>query len=221
MVQNKNKNKMRKQSKNDSGKKRRKQVQNYTAGRFGIPTRYPSPVGDVVPVTFTASTTLSADGTGGVSAIVIYGKGVSGAGYTFLDDLIPGFGALCNVYSRFLIRRIRVEARTVTATLSGGYVGVNYEPTDSNRAGPPSTLVDVSNSAHYAMATAGVPGVITVSPTDYFNDWKQCVNDSTSNDPYSTQMGVTQIGGGGFTSLAASAIVYEVSIEAYFCGYRS
>jgi len=226
MVQNK-KNQMRKQPQSQKKKtsaprkKNGKQLQSYTAGRFGIPTRYPSPVGDVVPVTFKASTTLAADSAGAVSAIIIYGKGSSGAGYTFLDDLIPGFGALCNVYSRFLIRRVRVEARTVTATLSGGYVGINYEPTDSNRAGPPSSLLDVSASVNFAMATAGAPGAIVVSPTDYFNDWKQCVNDTATNDPYSTQMGVTQIGGGGFTALTASAIMYEVEIEAYFCGYRS
>jgi len=227
MVQSKNKNQMRKQPQTQkkkmvaAKKKGGRQLQGYTAGRFGIPTRYPTPVGDVVPVTFKASSTLAADASGFTSAAIIYGKGSSSSTYIFLDDLIPGFGALCNVYSRFLIRRARIEVRTVTATLNGGYVGVNYEPTDSNRAGPPANLLDVSASVNYAMATAGAPGVVLVSPTDYFNDWKQCVNDSATNDPYSTQMGVTQIIGGGFTASTASALMYEIEIEAYFCGYRS
>lgn len=200
---------------------RGRQLQAYMPGRFGIPQRYPSPAGDVVPVTFKASSTLAADGAGFTTGIIVYGKGSSGANYIFLDDLIPGFGALCNIYSRFLIRNVRVEVRTVTATLSGGFAAVNYEPTDSNRANPPASLLDVSAAVNYAMATAGAPGVVEVAPTEYFNDWKQCVNDTATNDPYSTQMGVSQIYGGGFTALSAAAVMYEVVIEAYFCGYRS
>jgi len=205
-------------------RRQKKQIQRQVIGsmnRFGLPSRYPPPLGDVIPVTLKASSTLAADGSGYCTGLVVYGKGVTGAGYIFLDDLIPGFGALCTVYSRFIIKQARVEVRTVTATLNGGFVAVNYEPTDSNRANPPASLSDVSNAVHYSTGTAGAPGSITFKPSDYFNDWKQCVNDSATNDPYSTQMGVSQIYGGGFTALTASALLYEVEIEAYFCGYRA
>lgn len=192
-----------------------------TTQRLGIPARYPTAAGDVVPLTMKASYIAAADELGFTSAVLIFGKGVTTGDYLFLDDLIPGFGAMCNVYSRFLIRRVRMEVRTVSATLSGGYAAMNYEPTDSNRANPPTSLIDVSNSVHYAMATAGAPGVVVVSPTDYFNDWKQCVNDTATNDPYSTQMGVSQVIGGGFTPNAAAAVMVSVEVEAYFCGYRA
>jgi len=190
-------------------------------GRYGLPARYPSPVGDVVPLTVRASGGLAADGSGVGSAMIVLGIGSSGAGYIFLDDLVAGFSALAAVYSRFMIRHAHLELRTVTATLSGGYAAANYEPTDSNRANVPSTLNDVSNAVHYSFATAGSPGVIDVSPSDYFNDWRSTATTSATLDPSDAQCGVMQMIGGGFTPLTASAMVFDLEIEVYFCGYRA
>lgn len=213
----------KKKIKETSRRTRRKGFQVETIGFRvpGIPSRYPNPTGDVVPINMKATFSLAADVGGGIAALLVFGKGTTSGGYLFLDDLIPGFGSLCLSYSRFLIKRVRLEARTVTATLSGGYIAMNYEPTDSNRANVPSSLTDVSNAVHYVTGTAGAPGALVVNPMDYFNDWKQCVNDSSTNDPYSTQMGVSQVFGGGFTTSAAVAAIVEVDVEAYFCGYRA
>lgn len=191
------------------------------AGRYGLPSRYPSPVGDVVPLTVRASGTLSADETGIAAGMIVLGSGTSGAGYIFLDDLVAGYAALASVYSRFIVRHVRLEVRTVTATLSGGFAAANFEPTDSVRANVPSGLLDVSNSVHYTFATAGAPGVLEASPSDYFNDWRVPAPNSTNLDASDSQFGVMQMIGGGFTPETATAMVYDLTVEMYFCGYRS
>lgn len=211
----------KKMTKNKTRSKRAPRNAASLTGRYGLPQRYPSPVGDVVPLTVRASGTLSADGSGNASAMIVLGTGTSGAGYIFLDDLISGFAALASVYSRFIVRAVRLEVRTVTATLSGGYAAANYEPTDSARASVPTSLIDVSNAVHYTFATAGAPGVIAVSPSDYFNDWRVTATATSLQDASGAQCGVMQIIGGGFTPSTSSAVVFDLEVELYFCGYKS
>lgn len=211
----------KKMTKSKTRSKRAPRTAMTLTGRYGLPQRYPSPIGDVVPLTVRASGALSADETGQSSAMIVFGTGSTGAGYIFLDDLLSGYAALAGVYSRFIVRSARLEVRTVTATLSGGYVAANYEPTDSARASVPSSLIDVSNAVHYTFATAGAPGVIAVSPSDYFNDWRVTASASTLLDASDAQCGVMQIIGGGFTPNTATALVFDLELELYFCGYKS
>lgn len=188
--------------------------------RYGLPQRYPSPVGDVIPFNMRASKELESNGGGAASMLIVLGRGTSTSSYLFLDDLIPGFGALCTTFSRFVISRIRVEARTTTNIIGGGFVGVNYEPTDSERANPPSDLVDVSNAVHYAMATPGAPAVFVARVSDYYNEWKASANEVAANhNANDTQMGVIQVYASGAESTLVGML--NVQVEGYFCGYRA
>lgn len=223
MNNNKNKNSSSSNGRKRTGKKGNK---NKTKGRqteslskrFGIPSRMPFPRGDVVPLTMRASKQLTSDGTGVASLCLVYGRGASSGTYTFLDDLIVGFGALCPVYSRFLIKNLRIEARCISSLVNGGFTAFNYEPTDTNRSNPPSTLIDVSNSVNYDMATPGVDGCIVVRPMDYFNDWKPCVVESSAISAPETQFGVTQVLAVG--ALSSVITVIDITVEVLFSGYN-
>jgi hypothetical protein len=199
----------------------RKQRQSVGAtSRFGLPSRFPGPTNDVVPVTLKTAMILSADEIGVASGLIVYGKGASGAGYYFLDDIMAGFGSMCLTYSRFLIKRVILNGRVISNLASGGYLGMNYEPTNTNVANPPATLADVASAVHYDSGAPGVPAYLDFAPTDYFNDWRVTQGDSTLLNPTLTQMGVTQILAGGLPPSTSAGVVIDIEVEAYFCGYR-
>jgi len=182
--------------------------------------RFPMSPGDIVHATFKASTPLSTGAAAlSVGLLVVFGKGTTTSTYVFADDMFTGFGALCVAYSRFLVKKITITARSVNTTVTGGFVGVNYEPTNSSVANPPSTLQDVSNAVHYTSASAGAPGVISVKPVDYFNDWRYTEAGTDVPTNSLSQMGVSQIYGVGPSSTLLGIIDYEV--ECCFTGYRS
>lgn len=187
--------------------------------RNGIPMRFPMSPGDIVHATFKASTPISTGASTSAGLLVVFGQGITTSTYAFADDFFSGFGALCQVYSRFLIKKITITVRSVNTTVNGGFVGANYEPTNSTVANPPASLQDVSNAVHYTSASAGAPGTIVVRPVDYFNDWRYTAAGTDSSSNSLSQMGVSQIYSVGPVNTLLGVLDYE--IECCFTGYRA
>jgi hypothetical protein len=191
-----------------------------TTQNYGIPSRFPSCPGDIVNATFKASFALTtAVGDTSVAQLIVFGKGTSTATYTFADDLFSGFNAMCTAYSRFLVKKITIVARSCNTTTNGGFVAVNYEPTNSTVANPPASLADVSNAVHYTSASAGSPGTIVVRPTDYYNDWRYTAAGTDASSNSLSQMGVSQVIAFGPEQTLLTVLDYE--IECCFTGYRA
>lgn len=185
--------------------------------KIRVPNTYPKAIGDVVPVRLRASI-LPNTGVGGfVALLVVLGTGVTSATYIFADDLWAGFGAMASVYSRFIITKVRANLKTTTSAISSSYVGMNFEASNSTTSGPPVSIGDVTNSVHFADATAGSPGELVVAPTDYYNDWRTTNAGSEVNSNMLGQMGVLQIYATGPASSPVAII--DIEIDCLFAGY--
>lgn len=185
------------------------------AGRFGIPTRFPIPGTDVVPANLRVTFDLANTATGACNVSLAYGVGATSGATLYLDDLCSGFKALATCYSRFLIKRLQLTVRLTTPSTLGGYGIANFEAIPS---GVPSSLADVSNARHTCEASVLTPGTFTVTPTDYYNEWRSTGGDGDlTNDG---RMGSSQISISNQAAINAQAAIVTLDMEMVFCGYR-
>lgn len=185
------------------------------AGRFGIPTRFPLPSTDVVPANLRVTFNLSNTATGACNVSLAYGVGATSGATLYLDDLCSGFKALSTCYSRFLIKRLQLTVRLTTPSTLGGYGIANYEAIPS---AVPTSLGDVSNARHTCEASVLMPGTLTVTPTDYYNEWRSTGGDGDlTNDG---RMGSSQISISNQGAINTEAGIVTLDMEMVFCGYR-
>lgn len=186
--------------------------------RFGIPSRFPSPVGDVTPANFKFSIDLANTTTNYSRVVLIFGNGTTTGSTLYMNAFCSGFNVMSTVFSRFLIRRIRVGVTQTTPITSGGYFIANYEATASSSSVPPVSVTDVSNSRHVVEGNPANPRSYTVNPTDYYNDWRATYGDGSTTS--TSQMGTSQIIVNNALAVDADCALITVEADVVFCGYR-
>nr|QDH88498.1 MAG: hypothetical protein H1Rhizo252419_000001 [Riboviria sp.] len=182
-----------------------------------IPTRYPNPGGDVLHARFAFTVELVSNSSGVAGILLIYGSGTNAAGYGFLNGSCQGFSSLRSAYTKFLVTRLHLKSQLVSNLTAGGYLAINYEPSSSTLANPPTSILDVSNAVHTANATPGIAAILDLRPTDYYNDWRYTLAGSDANSNILSQMGVTQVYGTG--PVSSTIGVLEVELDIAFAGY--
>jgi len=183
--------------------------------RFGLPMRYPMPANDVVPANLKFSFDLANTIAGGCLVVLAYGVGETSGSRLFLDDLCSGFKALSGAYSRFLVKRLKLEVLQTTPLTQGGYAIANFEAVPSL---VPTSVSDVANAVHVLEATPSQRGSFVCNPTDYYNDWRSTVGDGElTNDG---RMGSSQILINNQSAVAVSCALVTCELEMLFAGYR-
>lgn len=186
--------------------------------RFGLPMRFPSPVGDVTPANFKFTLGLANTAANACAVVFIFGNGTTAGSTLYMSTFCSGFGSMSLVYSRYLIRRLRVGVTQTTPITSGGYFIANYEATSSSSSLPPVSVADVSNSRHVVEGNPANPRSYTVTPTDYYNDWRATYGDGSSTS--TSQMGTTQVLVSNSSAVAVECALLTVEADIIFCGYR-
>lgn len=138
--------------------------------------------------------------------------------YYSLVDILPMIAGLRDQYSRFAISRCMVEATMITSVTGGGYVAINYEPTNSKKGGPPNIISDVLTSNHADSAMVTQTATIKAAPTQYFNNW--LYTQSGSTDDAHEFMGVTQILCMNATIHDAPVAIITIECDIHFAGLR-
>lgn len=183
--------------------------------RFGLPARYPLPTNDVVPANFKFSFDLSNTIAGACLVSLAYGVGVTSGSTLFLDELCSGFKALSSAYSRFLIKRLKLEVLQTTPLTQGGYAIANYEAIPSL---VPTSVSDVANAVHVLEATPSQRGSFVCYPTDYYNEWRSTGGDGETDN--AGRMGSSQIIINNQSAVAVSCALVTCELEMVFAGYR-
>lgn len=185
-----------------------------------IPLHYPKAPGDtmVMPFKTTGILTVPA-GSNTVGKLFVLGRGTSSGDYVFLNSASAQFSAIAQISSRWMITNLRVEVR---ATGVGGtantFIAASYIPSHTGVDNPPLSLSEVSQAIHYAESSLGTVGRLQVEPTDYYNDWRQTVDEADASD---SQAGLIQLYGSGTPdSSGVTAGVYTISGVFHFCGLR-
>jgi len=185
-----------------------------------LPARFPRAPGDDMNVPFNLTYLgIIPAGSGVNGELLVLGRGTTSTGYTFLNTVSNLFSANSQIYSRWMISRLKV---TVRATGVGGtantFIAASYIPSNSTRDSPPGSLSEVSQANHYAESSLGTTGTFELNCAEYHNDWRE-TSDSDDSD---AQVGLIQLyesGSGGST--AQTAGVVTVSGVLHFCGLRA
>lgn len=185
-----------------------------------IPLHYPKAPGDtmVMPFKTTGILTVPA-GSNTVGKLLVLGRGTNSGDYIFLSSASAQFSAVAPISSRWMITNLRVEVR---ATGVGGtantFIAASYIPSNTGVDNPPLSLSEVSQAIHYTESSLGTVGRLQVEPTDYYNDWRQTVDEADASD---SQAGLIQLYGSGTPdSSGVTAGVYTISGVLHFCGLR-
>lgn len=145
---------------------------------------------------------------------------ISGASdYAGLGNYFTSLAAMTSQYSRFMISRLRVEATPTTAATNGGFIAINYEPTNSTRAIPPVTVRDVLTSTHSDVAQVTQTAAIECKPSDYFNTWLFTIG-AAAGDQYDIA-GATQIMGVNSEISAINVGLITIEVDIHFAGLRA
>lgn len=174
---------------------------------------------DATAVRLRSSLSIANSGSGIASYILALSPTTIGtAGYIGLETLFPILGGMRQNYSRFMVGRVKAQLFPITPVTAGGYVALGYDPTDTNISGPPSTLSDVVSSVHSDIAQVTEIAGIEFTASDYFNEWRQCVN--ASGEQGYSQAGVIQLICFNTQATTVSAAVLQLEFDIHFCGYR-
>lgn len=173
------------------------------------------PTSDVVPANFKFSIGLANTEAGACLVTLAYGVGVTSGDHLFLDEFCSGFKALASAYSRFLIKRIKLDMLQTTPLTLGGYGIANYEAIPSN---VPADVADVSNAVHVLECTPGQRGSFVCYPTEYYNEWRSTGGDGESDN--AGRMGSSQILINNQAASGVSCALLTGELEMVFSGYR-
>lgn len=160
-------------------------------------------------------------GTAGTAQYLIYlnpRASATGDLYFSLGDYFNAIDAMSLQFSRFMISHYRIEATPTTAATAGGFIAINYEPTNASIAAPPSTVADVLTSNHADVAQVTQVAEVTVKPTDYFNTWLY-TRSQAAGDQYDIA-GVSQILGINSNAVSTDVGLLTLEFDIHFAGLR-
>lgn len=182
-----------------------------------VPRGYP-PLQDAVELKLRTKWPVSNTSSGGDTSwlIALDPGSITTPQYTALGNIFATIIAFRDTYSRWMIKRLRVETQMVTAATSAGYTAFNYEPTDSDVASPPTTLANVVNSINHGLATPTIKDGYEVAVSSYYNDWRTTRPVGLS----SSQCGVIQIIGSNTLGDGIVAALMDIEIDVVFAGYK-
>nr|QKN89010.1 MAG: hypothetical protein 2 [Riboviria sp.] len=159
---------------------------------------------------------------GGTSHIfALKPKSINTPSYTGLADVSPLVGNIASNYTKFMVSNLRIGVQGVSSALTGGFAMANYEPTDSSLAGPPSSVRDVTNSAHSITVAPGMPmKYFTANPASYFQDWRSCVSEGDLEGA-EQECGVVQVYGKNPDGEDSVTVLISLEYDIHFAGFRS
>lgn len=159
--------------------------------------------------------------TAGFATALIYLNPKASAGgdaYFTLGDYFTVIDAMATQYSRFMVSHFHIEATPTTAATAGGFIAINYEPTNASVASPPTTVADVLTSNHADVAQVTQMASVTAKPTDYFNVWL-FTRSLAGRDEYDIA-GVSQVMGINSSAVSADVGLITVEFDIHFAGLR-
>lgn len=162
--------------------------------------------------------TPSANGFASVSFLWAPRDGNTANHYYSLVDIMPMIAGQRDQYSRYAISRCSVHATMVTPVTDGGYVAINYEPTNSKKGGPPTDIVDVLTSNHSDSAMVSQTAFIQANPSQYFNNW--AFTNSGSSDDAHEILGVSQIICTNTKANDTPVAIITIECDIHFAGLR-
>ncbi len=141
--------------------------------------------------------------------------------YWGLGNVTPMLDSLRNAYSRFMVTGLRVGVQMITPATGGGYAIVNYEPTDSTKASPPTTIADVSNAVHtVTVSPASDPQFMELNPADYYADWRLTFTEADAEDAIK-EAGVLQVYSVNSSAIAITALLVTLEYDIHFSGFKN
>jgi hypothetical protein len=177
-------------------------------------------VGDVNAVRLKTSYSLVNRTTGLANYLLAVAPiSITTPGYIGLANIFPILTGMAAQYSRFMVGRVALQLVPVTAATAGGYVALNYEPSDSTLASPPTLLSDVASAVHSDIAQVTEIAAISFDASDYYNDWRQ-VSDVSGAAQSLSQAGVIQLWGANTGVAGDIAAIFQIEIDVHFCGFR-
>jgi len=156
------------------------------------------------------------------SVLYVYSPlSISTAGYTSIGHEYPMVAAMALQYSRYSISRVVAVATPTMPATSGGYLAINYEPTNSSVAEPPGSVSDVTTSVHSEVAQVTESAGVEVKPTDYFTTWLPTTYTAGSGVSEAfTQSGVTQVYCRNGDTSGKANFLLTVEVDIHFAGLR-
>jgi len=141
--------------------------------------------------------------------------------YTSIGYEYPMVAAMALQYSRYAISRASAVATPTMPATSGGYLAINYEPTNSGVAGPPGGISDVTTSVHSDVAQITESAGVEVKPTDYFTTWLPTTFTAGSGGTEAfTQSGVTQVYCRNGDASGKANFLLTIEVDIHFAGLR-
>lgn len=159
-----------------------------------------------------------AAGSGALIMSVSPNSTTSSPDYSALGNYFTVLPGLAGQYSRFMVSRLLVQATPTTPATSGGFIAINYEPTNATRSGPPVTVADVLTSAHADVAQVTQVASVEAYPSDYFNAWIY-TRSGVTTDAFDIA-GVSQILASNSSVTAATVGLVTVEVDIHFAGLR-
>jgi len=213
-------NKRQKMKKNNNNKRvarTRQQPMLRASTNVVVPRGYP-PLRDAVELKLRTKWPVKNTSSGGVTSwlIALDPGSITTTQYVGLGDIFVPLIAFQETYSRWMVKRMRVETQMVTAATSAGYTAFNYEPTNSTVASPPTTLANVVNSIHHGLATPTIKDGYEVEVSSYYNDWRNTQPVGATG----SQCGVVQIVGSNTLGDGSTVALMDIEIDVVFAGYK-
>lgn len=176
--------------------------------------------GDVNAVRLKTSTSVANRSAGlGNYVLALAPISIGAGGYLGLANIFPILTGMASQYSRFMVGRLTMQLVPVTPATAGGYVSLNYEPTDSNLSNPPTALSDVASSTHSDIAQVTEIASVHVDVSDYYNDWRQ-TSDVSGAAQAMSQAGVVQMFCANNGAIGDLVAILQIEVDVHFCGFR-
>jgi len=118
-----------------------------------------------------------------------------------------------------MITNLVVNLQMITPATGGGYAAINFEPDNSSVSSVPSTLADVSQSAHLVVVSPTQTGNMKVPVVDYFGDWR--TTSVTGSSDAGTECGVCQFISSNSSGVSAPVAILTIAADVVLTGYRA
>lgn len=182
-----------------------------------VPRGYP-PLQDTVELKLRTKWPVTNTSSGGVTSwlIALDPGSITTTQYVGLGDIFASLIAFQETYSRWMIKRMKIETQMVTAATAAGYTAFNYEPTNSTVASPPTSLANVVNSINHGLTTPTIKDGYEVEVSSYYNDWRNTLPVGQA----ATQCGVIQIIGSNTLGDGSVVALMDIELDVVFAGYK-
>lgn len=161
---------------------------------------------------FRGSLAVTNTSTPGVLKYVISLDFIAASG---LKNISSTFEHLYGLYRQFKINAIAVKIAPITASTSGGYVAVGYEPDASQ--GNPTGLSGVTDHSAHVVVPSGTVDYLYLTPPHLPRDFK-AVTDNAGLPRIDTSFGSFQVYGDNASAASVAVAVIDLALDITFTG---